>query len=70
MLVILSGCANRLPAVPDVVYRTIPEVYLEECVLPPVPDSTADLSDAFVIAYKCGELGNRDKQRIRLLIAE
>jgi hypothetical protein len=45
----------------------IPAGYLQECVLPAVPASTADLSDAFVQAYQCGEQGNRDKQRIQKL---
>jgi hypothetical protein len=70
LLVFLSGCASGPAPVPDLVYRSIPEALLEECVLPEAPENTDQLSDAFVVAYKCAQLGNKDKQRIRLLIAE
>ena len=64
MLVLLSGCASG-PA--EIVYIQIPEGYLLECELPAVPQNNAELSDAFAQAYKCGEQGNKDKQRIREL---
>ncbi len=65
--IFLAGCAAPRVPVPDVEYMEIPEGYLQECVLPPAPLDTAELSDAFVQAYQCGEQGNRDKQRIREL---
>lgn len=64
---LLEGCASKVPVVPDLEYRKIPEAYLQECVLPPAPLDTGDLSEAFVQAYQCGEQGNRDKGRIREL---
>ncbi len=63
-----AGCVSSPPEVPPLEYREIPEGYLQPCELPPKPDMNGDLSEAFVIAYKCGELGNRDKARIRELI--
>ena len=67
LLVFLSGCVSQ-PSVPDSLeYRKIPEAYLQECVLPPVPISNGEMSDAFAQAYQCGEQGNKDKQRIRAL---
>lgn len=68
LLVFLSGCVSAPPApLPDLEYREIPEAYLQECVLPAVPTSNGEMSDAFAQAYQCGEQGNRDKQRIREL---
>lgn len=64
MLVFLSGCASG-PA--EVLYIPVPEGYLQPCELPAVPQDNAELSDAFAKAYKCGEQGNKDKQRIREL---
>lgn len=65
MLVFLSsGCASG-PA--PAVYIQIPEGYLQPCELPAVPQDNAELSDAFAKAYKCGEQGNKDKERIRNL---
>ena len=63
----LASCASQRVPVPDIEYMKIPEGYLQECVLPEMPALTAELSDAFVQAYQCGEQGNRDKQRIRKL---
>lgn len=63
----LAGCAAQLPPIPEVRYLEIPEGYLQSCELPPAPDDTSDLSDAFVIAYKCAEQGNKDKEKIRAL---
>ncbi len=60
----LQGCATR-PT--EVVYVQVPEGYLQACELPEVPQDNAELSDAFAQAYKCGEQGNRDKERIRNL---
>ncbi len=48
-------------------YIEVPEGYLLECELPAVPQNNAELSDAFASAYKCGEQGNKDKERIRNL---
>jgi len=67
MFTLLMGCVSKPPVVPDLEYRQIPEGYLQECALPPVPLDTGDLSEAFVQAYQCGEQGNRDKQRIKEL---
>ncbi len=64
MLVLLSGCASG-PA--DVVYIEVPEGHLLPCELPAKPQNNAELSDAFAQAYKCGEQGNKDKERIRNL---
>lgn len=65
LTVLLSGCASNRPA--DVVYVQVPEGYLLECELPAAPQNNAELSDAFAQAYKCGEQGNKDKERIRNL---
>lgn len=64
LLVLLSGCASS-PA--SVVYVQIPEGYLQPCELPDAPQNNAELSDAFAQAYRCGEQGNIDKERIRNL---
>lgn len=66
MLVLLSvvGCASS-PS--EVVYIEVPEGHLLPCELPAVPQDNAELSDAFAQAYKCGEQGNKDKERIRNL---
>ena len=63
----LSACASGPPELPDVIYRSIPEALLQPCTLPPIPENTAELSDAFVKSYKCAELGNTDKAAIRAL---
>ena len=64
LLVLLSGCASG-PA--PAVYIQIPEGYLLPCELPAAPQDNAELSDAFAQAYKCGEQGNKDNERIRNL---
>lgn len=69
-LLTLSACASGPPELPDVMYRSIPEALLQGCTLPQIPEDTADLSDAFVQAYKCGELGNSDKAAIRALVVD
>ena len=63
----ISGCASQIEQPPELRWRDVPEGYLQPCTLPEIPLSTAELSDAFVQAYKCGEIGNRDKQRSREL---
>lgn len=68
VLFFATGCASQPPEAHEIIYRNIPEGYLQECTLPPMPEDTADLSDAFVQAYRCGEQGNSDKQKIRELI--
>ncbi len=68
-LIIIAGCASSGPEpIPDLVYREIPEGYLQECELPSLPAANADMSDAFAQAYQCGEQGNTDKRRIRSLL--
>ena len=67
MLVIGAGSGGCASGPADVVYIQIPEGYLLECELPAVPQNNAELSDAFAQAYKCGEQGNKDKERIRNL---
>lgn len=66
----VAACGSNPPEEQPIVYRQIPDAWLEACTLPPMPEDTADLSDAFVQAYKCGELGNEDKERIRDLVNE
>jgi len=65
LLVLLSGCASNRPG--EVVYVQIPEGHLLPCELPAKPQNNAEMSDAFAQAYKCGEQGNKDKERIRNL---
>ncbi len=67
LLFLASGCVSTPPEVFEREYRAIPEGYLQPCALPSTPLSTGELSEAFVVAYKCAEQGNRDKQRIREL---
>ena len=67
LLVFVGGCVSTPPQVFEREYREIPEGYLQPCALPQTPLSTGELSEAFVAAYKCAELGNKDKQRIREL---
>ena len=66
--VILSGCGLR-PEKPEPVieYLPVPEAYLQPCTLPAAPVNTGELAEAFVIAFRCAEQGNRDKARIREL---
>jgi len=65
MLVLLTtGCVSRPPKPADREYREIPAALLLPCELPPAPLNNGELSGAYVVAYKCAELGNRDKQRI------
>jgi hypothetical protein len=59
---LLVGCATpgmRVTVIP------VPAGLLEPCSLPPVGELNPDLSAAFVQAYQCAEMGNRDKERIR-----
>lgn len=63
----LAGCASGPEPQPELRWREIPEGYLQPCELPPMPEDTAELSDAFVWAYQCGVIGNRDKERIKSL---
>ena len=67
MLVLSCGCAASIPEPAPLEYREIPAALLQECVLPPVPLSNGEMSDAFAQAYQCGEQGNRDKERIKNL---
>ena len=68
MLVLLTGCGSAPITIPgELEYREIPEALLQECPLPAAPLSNAEMSDAFAQAFKCGEQGNKDKQRIREL---
>ena len=61
-----TGCVSRPPEPqPPIEYREIPEGYLQPCELPDAPTNNGELSEAFVVAYQCAEIGNRDKQRIR-----
>lgn len=64
---VLGACVSTPPVVYEREYREIPEGYLQPCALPEIPLSTGELSEAFVAAYQCAELGNDDKQRIREL---
>ena len=68
LLVLLSGCGSAPITIPgELAYREIPEALLQECPLPAAPLSNAEMSDAFAQAFKCGEQGNKDKERIRNL---
>lgn len=60
-LLALAGCAGGPPRV---TYIPVPAGYVELCELPPVGTSNEELAAAFVQAYQCAELGNRDKERI------
>ena len=64
LVMFLEGCATR-PV--EAQYIEIPAGYLLECPLPSKPQANAELSDAFAQAYRCGEQGNTDKERIRNL---
>ena len=71
LLVFLSGCGATPLTIPgELEYREIPEALLQDCELPAVPLSNAELSDAFAQAYQCGEQGNKDKRRIRELTSD
>lgn len=63
--VLSTGCVSKRPS--PVQYIAVPESYLQPCELPPLPQDNAELSDAFAKSYKCGEQGNKDKERIREL---
>lgn len=65
VLIFATGCSTGPEPIPDLVYRDIPEGYLQPCELPSMPQDNADMSDAFAQAYQCGEIGNVDKKRIR-----
>jgi hypothetical protein len=60
VVALLAGCT---PA-QRIIVLAPPAGYLEPCELPALPDGNPDLSQAFVQAYKCAELGNADKERI------
>ena len=62
---LFAGCAGSPETPDDLIYRQIPEAWLEECQLPPMPENNAELSDAFAQTYQCAEIGNKDKRRIR-----
>lgn len=64
LVMLLEGCATR-PS--EVTYVEIPEGYLQACELPAKPQFNDELSDAFAQAYRCGDQGNIDKERIRNL---
>ena len=64
LIMFLEGCATR-PV--EAQYIEIPEGYLQPCELPPKPQFNDELSDAFAQTYRCGEQGNKDKERIRNL---
>lgn len=67
-LVLLAACSATPEAPPELVYRQIPEAWLQACDLPRKPRTNAELSDAFAKAYQCAELSNEDKRRIRDLV--
>ena len=65
LVLFTAGCVSTPPTVYEREYREIPEGLLQACVLPEMPLDNGELSEAFVIAFNCAALGNRDKQRIR-----
>ena len=68
VLVLLStGCVTRPKKPAEREYREIPAALLLPCELPQAPLNNGELSGAYVVAYKCAEQGNRDKQRIKEL---
>lgn len=69
LVFLTAGCASvgKPPTVYEREFREIPEGLLQECALPGMPLDNGELSEAFVVAFNCAELGNRDKQRIREL---
>ncbi len=64
LVLLTTGCVTRPQKPADREYREIPAGYLQPCELPPAPLNNGELSAAYVVAFKCAELGNRDKQRI------
>ena len=66
-LLLLAGCAGGPPPQPDVIYRQIPEAFLQACPLPPLPTTNGEMEDAFVQTYQCAQIGNADKARIKEL---
>ena len=66
-VMLMTGCVSRPPKPADREFREVPAALLLPCELPPAPLNNGELSAAYVVAYKCAELGNRDKQRIREL---
>lgn len=67
LVLLTTGCVTRPKKPADRVYREIPAALLLPCELPPAPLNNGELSGAYVVAFKCAELGNRDKQRIKEL---
>ena len=67
LLLLLAGCADMPDRQPDVIYRQIPEAFLQECPLPAVPTTNGEMEDAFVQTYQCAQIGNADKARIKEL---
>lgn len=67
--VICSGCC-LFQGPPTPVFLPIPDGYLEKCDVPPLPDDNGDLSEAFVAAVQCAQIGNDDKDRIRELLSD
>lgn len=65
LVFLTTSCVTRPPKVSERNYREIPAGYLQPCELPQAPLNNGELSEAYVVAYKCAEQGNRDKQRIR-----
>ena len=62
LLVSVSGCSNSIS------YQPVPAAYLQPCLLPELPQTNAELSDAFVQAFLCARTGNQDKQSIQDLM--
>lgn len=67
VLLFTTGCGLIKPK-PEIEYREIPAGYLQPCPLPPAPLNNGQLSEAFVVAMKCAEQGNKDKARIKALL--
>lgn len=67
VLLFCGGCVSTPPEPGAREYREIPEGYLQECEVPTLPTDNGEMSEAFVLAAKCAELGNADKRRIREL---
>lgn len=66
-LLMLAGCQTAPPQVCPLEYREVPEAYLQECPLPPLPQTNGEKEDALVQSYQCAQIGNADKARIREL---
>ena len=67
LLVFLSSCSAFRNVEPEVkvIYVEIPEIYLQKCDIPPLPEDNGEMAEAYLGAAQCAIRGNRDKAKIR-----